>query len=397
MAINLVLRRPVPAPAPQLRIVWQGFRNGDVVEARWVDASARPHRWSGSRGLAWLQRDALQANEEWKINLVGVPGDIQVISLSMSSAVARTVGVVVQQLTGDPNAAVLHPGAELPAGAVIDLVEFSRVGAGWQVTALNSPAGASTIPVDPPAPPGPPPSGPPPPTPAAPAATPFPGWSGPVSDGPAPAGPTVRPPVSPPVAPAPSPWADHIDDGPRVTIPDRLAPAVDAARSTGKVRRARVSLVVDLSASMYPWITSGAVADVLTAVQAVAGAAQRPNVSTRFLPDGAGVELPLDADPAAALRNHLRAVGLRTGDRARLVNALQRAGSTDTVTLMVTDDPSLANEPDAAGATTVVLGGDGRTGRGAAESSAVFLPPGPVDVDRLARELADRCFTTARR
>jgi hypothetical protein len=399
MAINLVLRRPVPAPAPQLRIVWQGFRNGDVAEARWVDASARPHRWSGSRGLAWLQRDALQANEEWKINLAGVPGDIQVISLSMSSAADRTVGVVVQQLAGDPNAAVLHPGAELAAGAVIDLVEFRRVGPAWQVTALNSPVGAPTAAVDAPPPPGPPPHTPP----VAPAATPFPGWSGPVSDGPAPSDPTAGPPVSPPVPLDPTvtrPWADHIDDGPRVSIPDRLTPAVDAARSTGKVRRARVSAVVDLSASMYPWITSGAVADILTAVQAVAGAAQRPSVSARFFPDGADVDLQLDAEPAAALRSHLRAVGLRTGDRGHLVNALPGPGSTDTVTLMVTDDPSLANEPDAAGATTVVLGGDTRSGPGAAASStsasAVFLPPGPVDVDRLARELADRCFTTAR-
>jgi hypothetical protein len=172
---------------------------------------------------------------------------------------------------------------------------------------------------------------------------------------------------------------------------------VDAARATGKVRRARVSAVVDLSASMYPWITSGAVADILTAVQAVAGAAQRPSVSTRFFPDGADVDLPLDAEPAAALRNQLRAVGLRTGDRGHLVHALPGPGSTDTVTLMVTDDPSLADEPGAAGATTVVLGGDTRSGPGAAEPSAVFLPPGPVDVDRLARELADRCFTTARR
>ena len=183
-------------------------------------------------------------------------------------------------------------------------------------------------------------------------------------------------------------------------IPDRLASAVDAARSTGAVRRARVATVVDLSASMYPWIASGILADVLTAMQAVAGAAQRASMSTRFLPDGTDLEIALDAEPGTELQEHLRAVGLRTGDRDRLVQALTgpatgSGGGSETVTLVVSDDPSLAAQAGP-GTTAVIVGADPGD-RMVGGDHAVAVGGGPVDVPRLARELAQRCFTTERR
>jgi hypothetical protein len=185
-----------------------------------------------------------------------------------------------------------------------------------------------------------------------------------------------------------------------VPIPDRLAGAVDAARSTGAVRRARVATVVDLSASMYPWIASGILADVLTAMQAVAGAAQRASMSTRFLPDGTDLEIALDAEPGMELQEHLRAVGLRTGDRDRLVQALTgpatgSGGGSDTVTIVVSDDPSLAAQAGP-GTTAVIVGADPGD-RMVGGDHAVAVGGGPVDVPRLAREVAQRCFTTERR
>src|SRR6478735_1547750 len=113
MVVHMVMRRPVPVPAPQVRVVWQGVRSGDTPEARWTDGSGQEHRWSGTRGVPWLQRDALREGEEWKINLPGVPADVPAVSLFLSSPIGRTVGLMVQPLSGDPNAAVLHPGAAL--------------------------------------------------------------------------------------------------------------------------------------------------------------------------------------------------------------------------------------------------------------------------------------------
>lgn len=425
MVVHMVLRRPIPAPAPQIRVVWQGIRSGDQAEARWIDGSGQSHRWSGTRGVPWLQRDALREGEEWKVNLTGVPADVPAVSLFLTSSVGRTVGVMVQPLAGDPNAAVLHPGAALTPATAVEVMEFHRGDAGWQVVALNLAESADSRvapqrgPIAPPAPP-PSPHQPPAyePLPADPGTTHHPagsfaGWTGPVTDAPAPKHAADSAPGGrrPPGRPAPdasagagtrwadgSASADTLDQGPQVAIPDRLTGAVEAARSTGVVRRAPVHAVIDLSASMYPWIASGALADVLTATQAVAGAAHRPSLPTRFLPDGGGTEITLEADPAAALQEHLRVVGLRTGDRRQLVQALAgsiRAGGQDTMTLVVTDDPSLARQVGP-NTTAVIVGAD--PGELSVVGEHVVAVGGrQVDVPRLARELAQRCFTSARR
>lgn len=454
MVVHMVLRRPVPAPALQVRVIWQGVQSGDAPEARWADGTGQGHRWSGTRGVPWLLRDELRQGEEWKVNLRGVPADVTAVSLVMSASVERTVGVLVQPLSGDPNAGVLHPGVTLAPGVVTELAVLHRAGDGWQVVALNSnapttaPVPVGQAPTPPPVAPAPVPSAPPVagPVPPSPASGPGSGtglpagWGGPVTDAPGPLHPADRPtrypddrtvqyagprpgdtrsgtpqsappgPAYPASAPATTPalssgWTDHsagantVDQGPQVPIPDRLTGAVDAVRSTGLVRRARVSAVVDVSASMYRWIASGALADVLTATQAVAGAAQRPGLTTRFLPDGTDVTIDLKAEPAAALRDHLSTVGLRTGDRRQLVAALaesgrqpDRDGGTETITLVVTDDPSLA-EVAGPGATAVIVGGDARTD--GAERAVVVS--GPIDVPRLARDLAQRCFMPTRR
>ncbi len=394
MAVQLVLSRPVPTPAAQVRVIWQGHREGDLVRATWTDPSGAVSDWPGSQGIRWAQRDSLRQGEEWKINLPGVPDGIDRIVLTTTATGPRSVGVVVLPLTHNPDDAVQHPGAELAANETRELLELTRSGTGWLVTALNRVvldgvehrvASRPTIsaPEQSPAP--------------APTVEPVvAGWSGPVTDHPIDVRrPRVRPsdgiePGSAATAATamrsgssyPSRTAESA--GPPVPIPPRLEEAVDAVRATGSTRsRTRVGAIVDLSASMRPWIASGHLADVLTAIQAVAGASNRPNVATRFLPADQEVDLSLATEPADALGTQLAASGLRTGDRSALVAAADLAGRRGGLTVLVTDDASLATGPGA----TVVLGpgASGATGRG----PVVSVPAGPVDVRRLARQLAD--------
>lgn len=442
MVVHMVLRRPVPAPAPQLRVIWQGVQSGDAPEARWTDGSGQEHRWAGTRGVPWLLRDELRQGEEWKVNLRGIPADVVALSLRLSASVERTVGVLVQPLSGDPNSGVLHPGVTLAPGATVELMVMHRAGDGWQVVALNDDPSAMPAPGAPPPPPpvtqapvaGPATSDSRPAGATGPTAAPA-GWGAPVTDAPGPPHPADRdtsvvpgPATRPVDAPASAPWAaptgppptatasntpgwtdrsapQHtVGQGPQVPIPDRLSGAVDAARATGLVRRARVSAIVDLSASMHRWIASGALADVLTATQALAGAAQRPALATRFLPDGAEVSLDLHAEPATALRDHLQVAGLRTGDRRRLLAAVaesstgsaDRDGGRESVTVVITDDPSLTSAVGP-GTTAVIVGVAGETWAGAVEPDRAVAVAGPVDVPRLARDLAQRCFMPTRR
>ncbi len=447
MAVQLVLRRPVPVPAAQLRVIWQGFREGDQAQAIFSDDSGQARRWPSS-AARWIQRDGLRQGEEWKVNLPGVPADVDRIVLQIVSSFSRTVGVAVQPLAGDRDDALLHPGAELTAHQAQDVLEVIRSGPSWVLTALNTAvvdsgtadhqvAAAASAPTNP-ASPAQEVTGA-----VAPADQPIRGWSGPVTDPPmtaaltttrpsekdlsdpapagspapagnaAPAGGAPHPgqhPADPPLrgsAPAiprsprvpasfnpPSTRPDNF--GPQVQIPTRLEMAVDAVRAGGKTKpRGAVNAVVDTSASMRPWMASGQLADVLTAVQAVAGACNRPTVAATFVPGGAEVELELATEPAALLRSHLLANGLRTGDRDMVLDAASTAARRGGLQLLVTDDPSLVA---AQAAVIVLLGppsidagfspGDSRS-----DTAVVTVPPGPVDVRRLARALADAAAT----
>lgn len=394
MAVQLVLSRPAPTPAAQLRVIWQGHREGDLPQAMWTDPSGAVSDWPGSQGVRWIQRDSLRQGEEWKLNLPGVPNGIDRIVLRMTAAAAKSVGLVVLPLTGSPDDAVQHPGAELAANETRELLELTRSGTGWLVTALNRvalagvderPPSRTTNPATERLPE------------AAPATDPVvTGWSGPVTDHPIDArlAPRDRTSGSPEPSSAPSappsrlqvshPLRTAESAGPPVPIPPRLEEAVDAARATGSTRgRTGVGAVVDLSASMRPWIISGQLADVLTAIQAVAGASNRSTVATRFLPADQEVNLPLATEPADVLMTQLAARGLGTGDRSAFLAAADLAARRGGLTLVVTDDASLAT-----GQIVTVVLGVGATGEAGA-AAVVSVPSGPVDVRRLARQLAE--------
>lgn len=376
MAVHLVLRVPAAVPAAQLRLHWQGVAPGDGVLAQWLDGAGRLHRWAGEAGVRWLQRDQFAAGEQWKINLDGVPADVAAVTLVATVTRSGTVGLGVSPLADDTHAAVLHPGAGLEAGVPTRVAEFTRSSGGWTLTPLNSPiapAAASPIPGEP----------------SPPADVESLSWSS------RPAGALTSPtsgPTAGAVAPQAHQGASWTPPASTVRIPDRLTGAVDAARSTGQVTRTTVEAVVDLSASMRPWLVTGAVPDIVTAVQAVAGAASSPTVGVRLHPSDTRVRLDLDTDPAALIRDHLQTAGLRTGDRSWLLRSLPGPGQapSDRVTVLVTDDPSLAS---ATSAVTVLVGDAPVTG----PETVVAVGTAAIDIDRLAAALAERCFTTPRR
>jgi len=101
-----------------------------------------------------------------------------------------------------------------------------------------------------------------------------------------------------------------------VDVPDALREAAVLARHENLVRSGEpVTALVDLSASMRPRLAAGTVAGVLTALQAVAAAAHRSEVSVVALSDRVHEARPLRLtdDPEEFLRTWTQEIGLRTG------------------------------------------------------------------------------------
>jgi hypothetical protein len=142
---------------------------------------------------------------------------------------------------------------------------------------------------------------------------------------------------------------------------------------------------------MRPWLVSGQLGAVLSAIQAVAGASSRPAVSARFLPPaselagGRSVELTLEASPQAALTEQVATAGWRTGNRATLLAAARKGANRSGLHLVVTDDVSIARQLGA-GTVTVLLG-DSVPGP-PLPASTVQVPPNSLDVRSLARDVA---------
>ena len=104
--------------------------------------------------------------------------------------------------------------------------------------------------------------------------------------------------------------------GARLPVPLREAAAL--AHHEGLVRSGEpVTAVVDVSASMRPRLEEGTVGCVLTALQAVAGAAGAGDLTVVAVSDvvSGPRPLPVDADAEQFLRSWVREIGLRTGVR----------------------------------------------------------------------------------
>jgi hypothetical protein len=142
---------------------------------------------------------------------------------------------------------------------------------------------------------------------------------------------------------------------------------------------------------MRQWLSNGLVSDVLTAVQAVAGASSRPSVSTAFAPATGGVELNLEDSPAAVLGAEIRRAGLQTGSRAILDTAVDAAARRGGVAFLVTDEePVTGARAGADGRPTVltVVLGNARRQRADTSGAVVAVGPGPIDIALFARDLA---------
>ena len=346
MTLHLTLAKAVPVPASQLRIIWQGYRIGDTATAAWTD-QAGPQVWRAEGNLSWLQRDSYVPGEEWKINLAGTPAGVDSITLLLTSSTPRTVGVAVLPLAGDPDDGMVHPGTELVADQQCQLLHLRSIGGQWHIIATNTTATATEAPAV--------------------------GGGGSQSR---PSGDVAAPGTVPP-----------IDSGRQIPIPAHLQPAVDKIRAAGgAIRRPHVDAVVDISASMRPWLASGLVADALSAVLAVTGASSRPALSLRFSPGGAAADFPLDAVPADALTKVIGQRGLQTGNVTDLAAAVQTAAGRGGIVFVISDDASVV--PPAAGSTVAVVLGGGPAATGRPDRQAVDVGPGTVDVPTLARELA---------
>lgn len=347
MTLHLTLFKAVPVPSAQLRIVWQGIRIGDTAAASWTGAAGR-QVWRAEANLPWLQRDPYVTGEEWKINLAGAPADTDTITLELTSSTPRTVGVAILPLAGDPGDGMVHPGTELVADRTCELIHLRSVDGQWNVVAINA-----------------------------------------VRQG------TAGEPRGTGAASArheadTSTVGQPFETGRQIPIPEHLQPAVDKIRAAGgAVRRAHVDAVVDISASMRPWLASGMVADALAAVLAVTGASARPSLSLRFSPGGGPIDVPLDAAPDETLHREINHHGLRTGSRIQLRAAAEQAAGRGGVVFVISDEP-VAAPTDPASVLTVVLGDATRpTGRsGPRAGMVVAVGTGPVDVGVLARDLA---------
>ena len=353
MTLHLTLRRPVPVPSTQLRIVWQGVRIGDATTASWTDESGRLQVWRADANLAWLQRDYYVPGEEWKINLAGIPAGVDAMTFRLTSSTPRSVAMAILPLAGDPDEGMVHPGTELVADRACELLQLRSAGGEWTVIATNTVGPDSDSPVG---------------AVKAPSASGAPYESDAFLGG----------------ARDPSPFAAAR----QLPIPQHLQPAVDKIRAAGgAVRRAHVDAVVDISASMRPWLVSGLVADTLSAVLAVTGASSRPSLSLRFSPGTGPIDLPLDADPGEVLRQEIGRYGLRTGNHLQLRSVIDEAAARGGVVFVISDDAA-GTPPGSPSSTLAVVLGDPPPAAAGNGRTVISVGPGAVDVEGLARELA---------
>jgi hypothetical protein len=174
-----------------------------------------------------------------------------------------------------------------------------------------------------------------------------------------------------------------------IDVPETLREAAVLALHENVVRSGEpVTAVVDLSASMRPRLASGAVASVLTALQAVAGAADQRAVSVVAVSDQVheARALELSDDPEEFLRQWTREIGLRTGVRGPLRQwVTDHPGNGLIVT--VSDQPRWTSPTGARHCQVrLIPPGDGTPVR--EDAGTVVIADGRPDAMRVVRALA---------
>jgi hypothetical protein len=190
--------------------------------------------------------------------------------------------------------------------------------------------------------------------------------------------------------------ANFVDDEERgggggmgMDVPDALREAAVLARHERLVRSgAPVTVLVDLSASMRPRLAAGTVAGVLAALQAVAAAAHRPEVSVVAVSDTVHGPRPLrlTEDPEEFLRTWTGEIGLRTGARATAAD--WAAGDAEGGLVVSVSDQSHASAPAGASSCRILLAPPGEGAQAPAGSGTVVIADARPDAAAVIRALA---------
>ena len=335
MVLQLTLGGSAAVPSLQIGIHWQGVQAGDRLTAEWDDALGS-EIWSGGSPSRWIRRDAYGVGERWQLDLARVPSGVSLICLVIRAPSARVVGMAVVPLSGSADDAVLHPSVHIGADETTVVLELRRAEPGWQAAARNTVRQTDDRP-----------------------------------DQHHSNGPLQQPGIN--NAPSMS-----------IAVPDHLQVGVDRIRASGAARsHGRVSAVLDLSASMRPWLLNGVLADTVTAIMAVACASSRPSVAVRIVPDGGIREVGIEDAAGDVLKGLLERMGLRTGGPNALTSETAAAAVKGGPVFVVTDDPFAAGR---VGDTAIaILLGSEDVGSG---DHLVAVAGDSVDIGLLARDLA---------
>lgn len=160
-------------------------------------------------------------------------------------------------------------------------------------------------------------------------------------------------------------------------VPKALQEAVVLAKREHVVTSGEtVTAVVDVSASMRPRLVNGTVASVLTALQAVAGAADQRELQVVAVSDRAygPRRLGVADDPEEFLRNWVGEIGLRSGVRERHEEWVSRHAPSGLV-VIVSDQETVdgATLPSGRRRQIVLLPSGGESARDAARAGTVVL------------------------
>jgi hypothetical protein len=174
-----------------------------------------------------------------------------------------------------------------------------------------------------------------------------------------------------------------------IDVPDALREAAVLARHEHLVRSGEpVTALVDLSASMRPRLAAGTVAGVLAALQAVAAAAHRPEVSVVAVSDRVHEPRPLRLtdDPEEFLRIWAQEIGLRTAFRG--TTASWSTGEAEAGLVVTVSDQEHAAAPTGARSCLILLVPPGEGAPAPAALGTVVISEARPDAAAVIRALA---------
>jgi hypothetical protein len=277
MTVLMTVNQREPLSGPQFRVEWQGLRPGDEVSAHLVTAAGE-HVAFPATDVPGLRRQPW-SETTWLLDADALPTGWRRLDLLVRAPAAHplSLSLVVRPVSAGAEPQTLqHPGLDTVAGTDTAVLSLARVGAGLSVL-----------------------------------------------------------PQQAPYDPARDPWGRGGIAPTQVDVPPALREATALAGHAGIAPSGvPVTAVLDLSASMRPRLVAGTVGSVLTALQALAGAAGQTSVTVLAVSDRryGPRQLGLAEDPEEFVRSWTREIGLRTGARTAAAAGAGQPGVVVTVT-----------------------------------------------------------------